>query len=55
VQAVFDSDARGALTGCDEQKLQDLRRRYIESCDRHVRRGHELVYRTGALIFTAMR
>jgi len=55
VQAVFDSDARGALTACDALTQKELRRRYIELCDEHVRREHELVYRTGALIFTAVR
>jgi SAM-dependent methyltransferase len=55
VQAVFDSDARGALTSCDEETQGDLRRRYIASCEARVRRGHELVYRTGALIFTASK
>lgn len=55
VQAVFDSDARGALTACDELTREELRRRYIDQCKEHVRRGHKLVYRTGALIFTALR
>lgn len=55
VQAVFDSDARAALTACDERAQNKMRQRYIELCDEHVRRGHELVYRTGALIFTASR
>ena len=55
VQAVFDSDARGALTGCDGGKQEDLRRRYVALCEQQVRRGHELVYRTGAMIFSARR
>jgi ubiquinone/menaquinone biosynthesis C-methylase UbiE len=55
VQAVFDSDARSALTARDVAEQGELKRRYIELCEAHVRRGHELVYRTGALIFTASR
>ena len=55
VQAVFDSDARGALTACDEGTQEDLRRRYIALCEDHAQRGHQLVYRTGALIFTASK
>jgi|1186.fasta_scaffold50692_1 ubiquinone/menaquinone biosynthesis C-methylase UbiE len=53
VQAVFDSDARGALTACDAAAQEELRRDYIDMCHAHARRGHELVYRTGASIFTA--
>ena len=55
VQAVFDSDARAALTGLDGQAQEELRRRYIAECEDRVRRGHQLIYRTGALIFTADR
>jgi SAM-dependent methyltransferase len=55
VQAVFDGDARGTLTALDEAKQDELKRKYIATCEEHVRRGRELVYRTGALIFTARR
>ena len=55
VQAVFDSDARSALTACDEGRQEELRRRFVEACRKRFRRGHQLVYRTGALIFTASR
>jgi ubiquinone/menaquinone biosynthesis C-methylase UbiE len=55
VQAVFDSDARAALTALDGPTKDKLKRQYIATCEDHVRRGRELVYRTGALIFTAMR
>ena len=55
VQAVFDGDARGSLTALDEATQNELKRKYIAKCEEHVRRGRELVYRTGALIFTATR
>jgi ubiquinone/menaquinone biosynthesis C-methylase UbiE len=55
VQAVFDSDARGTLTALDGPTQEKLKRQFIATCEEHVRRGRELVYRTGALIFTAMR
>jgi ubiquinone/menaquinone biosynthesis C-methylase UbiE len=55
VQAVFDSDARGALTERDEAEQEKLRRDYVGLCEQHVQRGHELVYRTGALMFKATR
>jgi ubiquinone/menaquinone biosynthesis C-methylase UbiE len=55
VQAVFDSDARGTLTALDLPTQDELKRQYIATCEEHVRRGRELVYRTGALIFTAKR
>jgi|tagenome__1003787_1003787.scaffolds.fasta_scaffold20984618_3 SAM-dependent methyltransferase len=55
VQAVFDGDARGTLTALDEATQDELKRQYIATCQEHVRRGRELVYRTGALIFTATR
>ena len=55
VQAVFDSDARGTLTALDAPKQDELKREYIATCEEHVRRGRALVYRTGALIFTAKR
>lgn len=55
VQAVFDSDARATLTDLDQDTQRKLKRQYIAACDDHVRRGRKLVYRTGALIFTATR
>jgi ubiquinone/menaquinone biosynthesis C-methylase UbiE len=55
VQAVFDSDARATLTALDEDTQRKLKRQYIAACDDHVRRRRKLVYRTGALIFTATR
>lgn len=55
VQAVFDSDGRGALTVLGEGTQAELKRQYIKFCDEHVRREHELVYRTGALIFTGSK
>ena len=55
VQAVFDSDARAALTALDEPTQNKLKRQYIAACKEDVRRGRALVYRTGALIFTAKR
>jgi ubiquinone/menaquinone biosynthesis C-methylase UbiE len=55
VQAIFDSDARATLTALDEAKQNKLKRQYIATCEDHVRRGRRLVYRTGALIFTATR
>jgi SAM-dependent methyltransferase len=55
VQAVFDSDARATLTALDEPTQEKLKRQYIAACEEHVRRGRVLVYRTGALIFTARR
>ncbi|MEO8454740.1 MAG: methyltransferase domain-containing protein [Sphingomicrobium sp.] len=55
VQAVFDSDARATLTALDDLKQDELKRQYIATCEEHVRRGCKLVYRTGALIFTATR
>jgi ubiquinone/menaquinone biosynthesis C-methylase UbiE len=55
VQAVFDSDARATLTALDDDTQRKLKRQYIAACDDHVRRGRKLVYRTGALIFTAKR
>jgi ubiquinone/menaquinone biosynthesis C-methylase UbiE len=55
VQAVFDSDARAALTALDGPTQDKLKRQYIATCEEHVRRGRNLVYRTGALIFTARR
>jgi hypothetical protein len=55
VQAVFDSDARATLTTLDDVEQDELKRQYIATCEDHVRRGRRLVYRTGALIFTATR
>ena len=55
VQSVFDSDARSTLTKCDDATQDDLKKRYIAMCNVHVGAGHELIYRTGALIFTASR
>ena len=55
VQSVFDSDFRGALTACGEARQQDLRRRFVDLCEDQTRRGRDLVYRTGALIFVAER
>ncbi|MEO8455617.1 MAG: methyltransferase domain-containing protein [Sphingomicrobium sp.] len=55
VQAVFDGDARGALTSLSEERQQDLQRRYIALCQERARSGDQLVYRTGALILTASR
>jgi ubiquinone/menaquinone biosynthesis C-methylase UbiE len=55
VQAVFDSDARGTLTALDEPTQDKLKRQFIAACEEHVRGGRVLVYRTGALIFTAKR
>jgi SAM-dependent methyltransferase len=55
VQAVFDSDARATLTTLDDVEQDELKRQYITTCEDHVRRGRRLVYRTGALIFTATR
>jgi ubiquinone/menaquinone biosynthesis C-methylase UbiE len=55
VQSVFDSDARSTLTQCGDAAQSELKERYIELCNEHVRAGHELIYRTGALIFTALR
>lgn len=55
VQAVFDSDARGALTTCSEDRQQDLQRRYVALCEKRAKRGHQLIYRTGALILSAIR
>jgi ubiquinone/menaquinone biosynthesis C-methylase UbiE len=55
VQAVFDSDARGALTAVGEARQQDLRRGFIDLSEDHARRGRDLVYRTGAQIFVAVR
>jgi ubiquinone/menaquinone biosynthesis C-methylase UbiE len=55
VQAVFDSDARATLTALDEPTQNKLKRQYIAACKEDVRRGRALVYRTGALIFTAKR
>jgi len=55
VQAVFDGDARGAVTGCDAAKQAEVQRRYVALCEKRARRGHQLVYRTGALILSAKR
>ena len=55
VQAVFDSDARGALTACTSEEQQDLQRRYVALCEARAKQGHQLIYRTGALILTAER
>jgi ubiquinone/menaquinone biosynthesis C-methylase UbiE len=55
VQAVFDSDARATLTALDEPTQDKLKRQFIAACEEHVRGGRKLVYRTGALIFTARR
>jgi hypothetical protein len=52
---VFDSDARGALSACDGSVQNELKKRYIAFCQDHVRRGHELVYRTGAAVIFAAR
>ena len=50
-----DSGRRVLETALDESKRDKLKREYIAACEEHVRRGRELVYRTGALIFTAKR
>ena len=55
VQAVFDSDARGDADGTRRAQQGELKGQYIATCKEHVRRGRGLVYRTGALIFTAKR
>jgi hypothetical protein len=55
VQSVFDSDCRSALTACGEARQEDLRRRFVDLCEDQARRGRDLVYRTGALIFVAVR
>ena len=55
VQAVFDGDARGALTALDEGAQEALKRRYLDSCAEQVARGRQLVHRIGALILHASR
>jgi ubiquinone/menaquinone biosynthesis C-methylase UbiE len=55
VQAVFDSDARAALTACGDAREEELKQRYVAVCNEALGRGRQLIYRTGALIFTATR
>ena len=55
VQAIFDSDARGALTACSAHRQQELQRRYVSICEGRAKRGHQFIYRTGALILHAER
>jgi len=55
VQAIFDSDARGALAACTSEEQQDLQRQFVALCEERAKRGHQLIYRTGALILSSTR
>ena len=55
VQAIFDSEARGALGNLDPAKVDDLHRRFVDQMNRKVSRGATLIYRTGSFIYSATR
>lgn len=54
VQSVFDSEARIMLTRA-ANRHDELKDRYINFCREHYRHGRQLVYRTGAMVYTGTR
>ena len=55
VQAVFDSEARERLTALPDAEAEKLKRKFVSECKVLADRGASLVYRTGAIIYSAER
>ena len=55
VQAVFDSEARAALSMLGPDKIDDFRHRFVEQMRDMVQRGATLIYRTGVFIYSAQK
>jgi ubiquinone/menaquinone biosynthesis C-methylase UbiE len=55
VQAIFDSESRGALNALDPERVEELRKRYMNRMEQLALRGGALVYRTGSLIYSAVK
>ena len=55
VQAVFDSEARERLTALPDVEVEKLKRKFVSECKVLADRGASLVYRTGAIIYSAER
>ena len=55
VQAIFDSEARGALNTLDPARVEDLHRRYVDRMKGQASRGATLIYRTGSFIYSAVK
>jgi len=55
VQAIFDSEARGALNELNSSRIDALRTEYVRRMTDLAARGALLIYRTGSFIYSASK